>query len=300
MTIDSELSEPAEDNAEIGPIVIFGAARSGTTYLTQILNRHPEVSISVEERLFLWVHQSLRVVPRNEHLFGGNRKLSERFTEYLNASYPQFVRQFYSDIAPEARYWGDKYPHYAASTNVRCLDTIAELFPRPKFLHIIRDGRDVAVSGLRGNWTNFDGVHRMWIDHVGAGVSFGATQPPERYFEVRYEELVRDDVAIAKRVFEFLEIDIHPAVVAFCEKQREERTPFRAPSRDLTSGAQQSDWATALDPEQRLASLDLIGDGLVTYGYETKESLASLRLALQEELSLATAERGVKAGERKR
>jgi hypothetical protein len=265
----------------------MGAPRSGTTYLTEVLNVHPDVYIGPEIRLFDWVHQSLNLLTAGEQSLrtstGGIRLDVARprdraaWAEHLRRSYPGLIRDFFQMHAPHARYWGDKNLHYAKDRG--CLDTIGELFPGTRFVHVVRDGRDVVTSLLRLKWVDWDRAHRSWTTHVDTARAFGESQPPGRYLEVRYEDLVRDDAACAARLFAALGIDLHPDVVAFCDAQHARRTPFSRATRDLGSGATTSDWSTWLTPTQQLASLRLLGPHLVKFGYETE---ASLRQAEQD------------------
>lgn len=260
------------------PIVIYGAPRSGTTYLASILNAHPDIFISNETRIFAWLHQSLAVLPGQEQFALRHREV---LVEHLRAELPDLVRSFYRRLQPEARYWGDKNPHYAARENRGCLEMIDELFPGARFIHIIRDGRDVVASLIRKRhpdgrpWANWERAHQIWMNHVDLGSTFGRGLPPDRYFELRYEHLIRDDVAIARRIFDFLDIEIHPDVAEFCGAQLEERTPLSGPTRDLAEGAATSDWESILTPEQRAYTLRRLRDHLVRYGYATESTLAA-------------------------
>ena len=256
------------------PVIIYGAARSGTTYLVQIFNKHPEVYVSDETRIFAWVHDAYHRLTADERT--SYRKRDE-FVDYLRRKLPGLVRDFYRELAPYALWWGDKNPHYVHPHNGGCLETILELFPHARFIHIIRDGRDVVTSGLRGVWTDFDSVHRMWTSHLEIGCGFGRALPADQYFEFRYEDLIRDDLAMARRLFEFVGIKMHPAVERFCRAQQEERTPFCTPSRDIREDVTRSDWAHYLTSEQQRESLDHLGEALVRYGYETDESLQAAR-----------------------
>lgn len=265
------------------PIVIYGAARSGTTYLVQILNKHPEVYVSDETRIFAWAHDVFHRLTGDERTSYRKR---EEFVDYLRRTLPQTIRDFYRELAPEARWWGDKNPHYAHADNRGCLETILELYPHTKFLHIVRDGRDVVTSGLRGVWTDFESVHRMWTSHLDIGCAFGRALPSDRYFEFRYEELIADDLGVARRIFDFLGIQLDPAVERFCRNQQENRTPFCTPSRDIRVDVARSDWADHLTPEQQLQSLELLGEHLVRYGYETREGLDRARAQLRNEAAV--------------
>lgn len=275
------------DRLATPPIVIYGAARSGTTYLIQILNKHPRVHVSDETRIFAWVHDIYRRLTADERTC---YRMREEFVDYLRRTLGDYVRAFYRELAPKATWWGDKNPHYVHPHNQGCLKTILELFPGARFIHIVRDGRDVVTSGLRGVWKDFDAVHAMWTSHVELGCSFGRALPPDRYLEFRYEELVEDDLAMARRIFDFLQIDLDPAVERFCGNQMQNRTPFCTPSRDIRADVHGSDWADYLDPRQQLRSLELLGDHLVRFDYESRESLDRAMRSLREgEASAATA-----------
>lgn len=258
------------------PIIVFGAPRSGTTYLQRILDLHPDVFVSHEARLFGWLHQSLNVLTQRDEFLVTYR---EQFIQHLRATYPQLIRDFYRQMNPKARWWGDKNPHYGDPVNAGCLETIVALFPGAKFVHIVRDGRDVVSSLMRRThgdgspWADFPTAHRVWNNHVERGTSFGRTLPAEQFFEFRYEDLIRDDVGVVRKLFEFLKIPCAEAVVKFCEAQQEKRTPLSTPTRDL-SNVTVSDWATLLNTSQQRRSLELIGENLIAYGYETADSLA--------------------------
>jgi hypothetical protein len=289
------------------PIVIYGAARSGTTYLVQLLNQHPEVYVTDEARVFDWAHAALRDLMadirstlRDADAPGGSR-IGDRsaFEEHVRREAPRTIRSYYRELAPAARWWGDKNPHYADPLVAGCLDSILALFPAARFLHLVRDGRDVVTSGLRGVWTDFESVHAMWTGHLDVGAGFGRALPAEQYLELRYEELVADDLAMARRIFDFLGIDLHPRVERFCRDQQRRRTPYCTPTRDIRSDVRRSDWSSFLDTAQQRRSLDLLGEHLVRFGYETPESLAAARarLAAGEGAPAATREAAAVAAE---
>ena len=268
-----------DDSFAEDPILVFGAPRSGTTYLQNVLNANPTVFVSHESRVFAWLHQALNVLPQDpRYLITYRDDFVERFRSVL----PDTIRKVYRDLAPEALYWGDKNPHYADPLNAGCLDLVAELFPRSRFIHIIRDGRDVACSLVRKQdssgkpWVTFDVAHTTWMSHVDLGCEFGRTLVPERYFEIRYEDLIADDLALADELFRFLGIPLHPAVSAYCRSEQAERTPLSGPTRDFDAGIAASEWNQVFTLEEQARSLDLLGAHLVRYQYETENSLESL------------------------
>jgi Sulfotransferase family len=257
------------------PIVIFGAPRSGTTYLAHVLGQHPEVFITNETRIFTWLHRALHEA--TDALMASRKQLEG----HLRSALAGVVRDFYRTLMPPgARFWGDKNPHYARPADSGSLETVAELFPQARFIHVVRDGRDVVSSLLRKRhadgrpWVqSFDAAHAVWTRHVAVGCEFGASLAPSRYLELRYEDLVRDDATEARRIFDFLGLELHQDVAAFCRSQSVERTPFSGPTRDIAAGAARSDWARLLSPDEQRRSLELLGDWLLRLGYETQESL---------------------------
>jgi hypothetical protein len=83
--------------------------------------------------------------------------------------------------------WVNKTPAY-----VHHLDKLRQLFPDMRFIHCLRDGRDVACSVVSRPWgpKNFDEAAVWWSSKVQPGVDFGR-QHPEQYLEVRYEDLLQ-------------------------------------------------------------------------------------------------------------
>jgi hypothetical protein len=273
---------------EADPIVVFGAPRSGTTYVQQILNAHPEVFVSHESRLFAWLHQALTVLTQDRALLLSH---GDEFVKHLRAVFPQVIRDFYDDLAPDARFWGDKYPRYSNPVNAGLLELVVELFPGARFIHVIRDGRDVVSSLVRKRgddgkpWATFDEAHELWPSCTDHGSAFGRPLGADQYLELFYEDLVADDLAGGRRLFGFIGLDFHAAVDAFCRSEQSARSPFSGPTRDLSEGVTASDWSTVFAPEEQARSLELLGAQLVRYGYETEESLGRLEEQIAGSLS---------------
>jgi hypothetical protein len=273
------------------PIVIYGAPRSGTTYLRHLLVAHPDIFITNETRIFTWAHAAREQVGRS---LNANR---DQFERHLRDTLPGLIRDFYADLAPPtARYWGDKNPHYARP-DPGCLEAIEALFPAAKFIHVIRDGRDVVSSLVRKtgpggrSWAGFEAAHHTWLRHVSVGRAFGVEVPSHRYLELRYEDLIADDLEASRRILGFLDLEVCEPVERFCRQQRHERTPLSEPTRDLSRGAAASDWAEIFTPSERLRSLELLGPTLVDLGYETESSLEEARETLERQRAEAHVER---------
>ena len=255
------------------PIVLFGAPRSGTTFLNQLLNADPEVHISHEMRLFAWAHETLVEATTKDRLLVTHR---EAFAAHATKHFAGLIRDFYATQWPHVRYWGDKNPHYADVWNRGCLDTIRRIFPCAKFIHIIRDGRDVVASIARRQradgsaWASIEDAAWTWADHTTIGSAFGRKIGPGSYYEMRYKDLVADGLRAARSLFGFLEIPLHPAVEDFCLKQQLRRSLFSSPTRDLSAGdAGRSEWTTAFSAEERQLAMHILAPRLTEFGYAT-------------------------------
>lgn len=213
------------------PIFVIGAPRSGTTLLRVMLSSHPRIYIPPESdfipRLYLGrarIPMERRRALRDVQIILGNRRfLREWRTDVpdpaafvaalpeltpaalLDALYRRYAAQHGADR------WGDKSPIYT-----RYIPLLAEIFPAAKFVHLIRDGRDAAVSTLAAYPDRFyvDVYYaaRSWRLRVQAARQAGTALGPARYVELRYEDLTADADAVLRPLCAFLGEDYAPAM----------------------------------------------------------------------------------------
>ena len=136
-----------------------------------------------------------------------------RFAARMPARTPaSFLATLYSDYAEQygAARWGDKTPIYTSY-----VDLIADMFPTARFVHIIRDGRDVALSML-DKWGDKEPhvdiffTARNYVRRIRAARTAGQRLDPDRYYEMRYEALVQDPERELGAVCEFLGEEYFP------------------------------------------------------------------------------------------
>ena len=120
--------------------------------------------------------------------------------------------------------WGDKTPGYA--TKIR---RIKRTLPEASFIHMIRDGRDVALS-IRGLWfapgDDMASIARRWMNNIRRTRRLAEHCP--HYLEVRYERLVESPEEELRRVCEFIELPFETHMERYYETSRErlrEMTP---------------------------------------------------------------------------
>ena len=218
---------------------IIGSARSGTTLLRLILNAHPDVAVPPESRFIteLWQGEEEIHVEDLLHRLERHRLFQvwgldvEDVKQELGTS----PRGRYGDVM-EAVYrawakskgkamWGDKTPRY-----IENIPLLALLWPEAKFIHQIRDGRNVVLSYADvpfGPKTLGKGAD-LWKRRVEQGLLYGRPLGPARYTEIRYEEFVVDTPNMTKRLCDFLGIEFHPDMLDYVEKSRTDILPRAA------------------------------------------------------------------------
>lgn len=192
-------------------VFIIGAARSGTTWLHRMLSAHPSVASLPGTELTVFTRYLAQPV---SHFRKEKADMEAgRWTLGLGAfwseeRFMQEVRCFLEDVYggvldtnPEATHILDKHPNYA-----RHLPLIAELLPHARFVHLVRDGREVVVSALSVNKRvghsagELAQACRDWRDFVSKAREDGRALG-DRYLEVRYEELKSGGPEVLGRVF---------------------------------------------------------------------------------------------------
>ena len=265
------------------PVIVLGVGRSGTTLLRVMLDRNTTLAIPYE---------SFFVLPlAHRH---GRRPRVVAFLDDVGR-FPQ-LREWGiapEDVAPRLREgmttgeaiaaifetyaeqrgkprWGDKTPLYMQS-----LPLLERLFPDAVWIHLVRDGRDAALSFLALP-EGFSG--KTWAQPRTAA-QFAARWRSEilaarrirgHYLELRYEDLVAEPERELRRVCEHASLQWEPAMldhtgVSEVAQMREHRNIAKPPTAGLR------DWRTEMSREDALAFEAVAGDILRGAGYELLE-----------------------------
>jgi lipopolysaccharide transport system ATP-binding protein len=206
---------------------IVGVGRSGTTLARLMLDAHPDLTIPAETMFLAAALDSPPSTPDEFiavvtgcHTWGDFHLSEDALREELNRleafSLPNAVRAFYSLYARgqgKVR-WGDKTPPYG-----QYVDRIADMLPEARFIHIIRDGRDVALS-YQDKWfgpedKSMSSLASFWEERINLTRRLAASLPPERYMEVRFEDLVMRPRETLELVCDFLCLPFDPAMLEY-------------------------------------------------------------------------------------
>jgi Sulfotransferase family len=201
------------------PVFITGLPRSGTTLLGNIIDRHHRLAIFVES-FFIPQYYYLQVLywplSKPEKFLGLAKAIvnedaskrnhltmnPDRLTGVQPKNFARLLDVLFSDWAAaqgKVR-WGDKSPGYVTK-----LPLFERLYPEAKFIHIMRDGRDVWLSLKKLGWeTNVVKVARTWANVLRKARRYGRSVNPSHYYELRYEDLISRPEEELKKIMEFL------------------------------------------------------------------------------------------------
>ncbi len=183
------------------PIFVCGALRSGSTMFHLMLNSHPGI-INPGEFDFLFDMVSSEgmypdITDYTDYL-SINRIFNSKQLEINDAlGYPELIQSFI-----EQKLSHDKY----LSLNVhRNFDRAYYLFPNAKYIHLLRDPRDVARSSIGMNWAGnvYYGVDH-WIDTEKSWDRLKQRLNHEQFIEIKFEELVSNTEDTLRKICEFI------------------------------------------------------------------------------------------------
>lgn len=293
-----------KDNRE--HVFVVGSSRSGTTLVTTILwscpvyakyqsethllygckKKYGDLARGKAKEMFLSDWLRSRQFKRS----GLTRKECEDLVlNPENTTYVQLLSQFMNLVAAKqgCDRWIDGTP-----SNALCLEEIAEHFPNARVIHVIRDGRAVALSRAKLGWcgvrTNkfenalcYSAIY--WERSVQAVRSIRSLLG-ERYLEIRYEALVANPAVEINKLSKFLKI---PTIVFNPDRNTNTHSQLsKTPLSNYSANSAFGDmpvgistkaayrWQEALTPEQVCLIENIVGDTLVQIGYTLSTSCA--------------------------
>ncbi len=268
-------------------IFVGGCERSGTSLVQKLLLAHATVAGGAE---FIFTREIVALYSRMAAEYPSHyaRRLSRHFNDAkLAEHFVQFYAGFFDEALagkPGATLLSEKTP-----SNIFAAHDLLRLFPDSRFVHVIRDGRDVLAS-LRNvlhrlqeqgvtdyNQATFK-THRVcarWCRATDVHFSMinDAYLAP-RYHGLRYEELVSEPETTVRALYSFL--DLEPPAAALRPEQisaSEMGLPIDGAWTTTDNDARPFDtngcgrWRQELPATSRLLAQLLMSDRLARLGY---------------------------------
>jgi hypothetical protein len=268
---------------------VVGCDRSGTTLVRALLDSHPEMAIPSESYFPAALLRRRRDFERAgtvdvDALLAFLRPLArwqrwgvseDRVRTVLHAgvrTVPDAIRGLYRAYAQQAgkSRFGDKTPKFVFD-----IELLGDAFPEAVFVHVVRDGRDIALSRQDAGWRlrNIGAEALRWRTHVVRGREQGRRLAPHRYLELRYEDLVSDPERGARALCDFTALEFDEAMLRYPERAGELVRTAEHPglhaniSRPPTPGLRS--WDDAMSDADIRAYDAAAGDTLRSFGYVT-------------------------------
>jgi len=286
--------------------IIVGSPRSGTTLLRLMLDAHPHLAIPPETGFLIsgkrfnerqkdvvkTFFQTITKYPPDAPAWNDFHipatDYYRRLLEIRPFSAPDGFRLFYKMYAERfgKSRWGDKTPLYAHH-----LIAIQDLLPEAYFIHIIRDGRDTAIS-LREQWfspgNDIITQAQFWKENVLTAHSQG--KQCHHYMEIRFEDLIQHSEHTLRQICDYIELDFDPHMISHHKnassrlqehlerrkadgsllvsqstRQNQQRSSSQPPN-ELKIGV----WKNLLNSDEIHKFESIAGDTLQAYGYEIR------------------------------
>jgi hypothetical protein len=282
--------------------------RSGSTILRLMLDAHPEMSIPPETHfcgLFASEAAAKPLSPRTrreilEHITTSLRwhdfrlaasELSDCLNRLPDGTLPGEALAAFWRLYAERRgkpRWGDKTPGH-----ILCVADIARVFPDARFIHIVRDARDVAAS-MRQIWfgkgRSLIDLTTDWVNRISLFYA-AVSRLGLPAHTVRYEDLVTDPVAQLQAVCEFIRLPYVDSLLDYrrtaeyrlmeladlrigdCIVAGADRIATHAMALEPLDKRQIARWRTALDDREIAVCERVAGEMLVKLGYPLSSHL---------------------------
>jgi len=290
------LSDDVEVGSSFRPFFIVGHPRSGTTLLRFFLSSHPRLYVPAETGFLPFLDTDPRAeldrtavaallhrIGRLNRFWDGLVVDEEAFyTDLPRPTLPFILDALFRQKMPiKTARWGDKTPLY-----IQYIPQIQAIFPQAQFIHMIRDGRDAALSartkwGRSKPYMDLYYLLRNWVSNVQAGRASGDLLGQNHYCEVHYEALAKDPEGTLQALCDFLGESYAPSMLDFQQVARRDGSSKNAhvdPQKPLHSGSI-GRWRRELTPFERQLAYTIAGPLLTELGYVPDEDLEPLSTA---------------------
>jgi hypothetical protein len=194
------------------PVFLVGAERSGTTLLCLMLDHHPKLAFLRGFEFAVDQLDDTGKYPHNinqYHEYLQHHRMFSAFGLHIDPqlSYKQLVQSFLTQKQQR-----DKKMLIGATIHHK-FHQILHIWPQAKFIHLLRDGRDVALSNIDMGWAGnmYTGVER-WIEAELIWQQMQTQLSPAQQLSIKYEDLIINPKQILTVICNFLQLEFDEAM----------------------------------------------------------------------------------------
>lgn len=226
----------------VQPFFVFGSGRNGSTMLNRMLNQHSELFLPSEQYFlgnsiikyklynFLIWRDLIKIIagellPSTESTTWSIDldKMMKPLMALENRSLQSVIELIFRSYGAQTKefsIWGDTTP-----LNTYYLPEILSVYPKAKYIFLIRDGRDVVASyktageEYLGRLANPDQAAEHWMHSIAKYKWAKKKISPANLYLLRYEQLVASPMEELKKLCDFLGISFEPGMLDFHENK---------------------------------------------------------------------------------
>ncbi len=165
----------------------------------------------------------------------------------------------------------------------RHFDRLLWLWPDARFIHLVRDGRDVAMSTIPMGWAGnmWRGI-RKWVEVEELWSRMADKLPADRHITIKYENLARDPEYELRRAVDFLGLDFAPEMLRY-----DAASTYSAPHGDSVGKWRSGDAADISATEHRAARWLLLNGYLLSGSVRAPSIIRRTALRVQDRVAIA-------------
>lgn len=283
-----------ENNEESQPFFILGSGRNGSTLLGSMLAMHPQLGVVPEQFTLGYVSIKFRLKPRASW----EKQVQMAIDAFSNPQLSHWEQRFYQcknhliELEPDKRslraivdylyrtyldekgqnydLWGDKSPK-----NTLMLKHVVQVFPKARYLFLVRDGRDVVRSYVKNGVTEFGEFGNLnraawrWNDSLAKWNWLKTGVPATQLHVTKYEDLVTNTREKLSEICDFLEVPYNPSVEEYMshDMMNVSESEVHRGVRERVNNASIGLWREYFSPDQIRDLEKQMGPGLKAWGY---------------------------------
>lgn len=239
------------------PIFLVGSVRSGTTLLRLMLDHHPDIAFNLESEYLV-----------SQISDDGNFPDIGDYCEFLRSDrvfqHSHFEIKDNLDFVAMANDFLEQKRSRDGKAIVGAtihyqFSKIGKIWPKAKYIYLIRDGRDVANSVVGMGWAgNAYVAADWWLRAEMEWEHYRATLPEGSWIEVRYSDILTDPKEQLTRICHFLGIEYSDRMFDYIHN-----SSYEPLNPDLIG-----QWKKKTSKETIQKIEEKIGDRLLLRGYE--------------------------------
>jgi len=215
------------------PIVIVGVPRSGTTLLRVLLDSHSQILALPETPWLLGAYGrdgSLREMLSGltDGPFGVVKNVAGLQSDHVREAGRAFLEKLFEPVLIERK---KSVVLFKTPADIRHLDFLTDFLPDARYIHITRDGRDVAMSQLAKKGTffqdlkeyrniTFANVFQRWMEWEKR-IREVLYNPGVAVAHLRYEDLTENPEAELRKITQFLSVPFEPEMLDYASRDHD-------------------------------------------------------------------------------